>query len=190
MDHFQHFNPYTNNFETTEPIEYANKTGIKELNEGQIEKDSFVKFESGAVRDIRPGKGRCDLLPLDVVSYLTGDDIIEILALFMKQKDVKILYECLNLYLNITYNDIYSGILEVSVHFEEGARKYGEHNWEQGIPISSFLSSAVRHRLKMLRGDTDERHDRAFAWNILCAIWTWEHKPELIDINYQTEEIR
>ena len=26
-----------------------------------------TEFESGAVRDIQAGKGRCDLLPLDVV---------------------------------------------------------------------------------------------------------------------------
>ena len=26
------------------------------------------EFQSGAVRDIQEGKGRCDLLPLDVVS--------------------------------------------------------------------------------------------------------------------------
>ena len=31
------------------------------------------EFETGAVRDIQEGKGRCDLLPLDVVSWLTED---------------------------------------------------------------------------------------------------------------------
>lgn len=31
------------------------------------------EFETGAVRDIQDGKGRCDLLPLDVVSWLTDD---------------------------------------------------------------------------------------------------------------------
>lgn len=25
----------------------------------------------------------------------------------------------------------------------------------------------------------DEPHDRAFCWNIMCAIWTCKHKPEL-----------
>lgn len=30
------------------------------------------KFESGAVRDIQEGKGRCDLLPLGVVADLIG----------------------------------------------------------------------------------------------------------------------
>ena len=29
-----------------------------------------TEFESGAVRDIQEGKGRCDLLPLDVVGAI------------------------------------------------------------------------------------------------------------------------
>ena len=37
-------------------------------------KDSGARreFESGAVRDIQEGKGRCDLLPLDVVACIIG----------------------------------------------------------------------------------------------------------------------
>jgi hypothetical protein len=62
--------------------------------------------------------------------------------------------------------------LELAKHFEEGAEKYGEHNWEKGIPIDSFIDSAVRHYLKYLRGDKDEPHDRAFVWNLMCCAWT------------------
>lgn len=32
------------------------------------------KFESGAVRDIQQGKGRCDLIPLSVASHLMPDE--------------------------------------------------------------------------------------------------------------------
>jgi len=70
-------------------------------------------------------------------------------------------------------------LLEVSMHFEEGAEKYGENNWQKGLPVKCYINSAVRHFLKYLREDTDERHDRAFCWNVLCAIWTDKHKPEL-----------
>lgn len=31
------------------------------------------RFSTGAVRDIADGKGRCDLLPLDVVGAITND---------------------------------------------------------------------------------------------------------------------
>ena len=34
------------------------------------------KFETGAVRDIAEGKGRCDLLPLDIIGDILGDDIL------------------------------------------------------------------------------------------------------------------
>jgi hypothetical protein len=86
--------------------------------------------------------------------------------------------------------------LEVAKHFEEGAKKYGDDNWRKGIPARVYIDSAVRHYLKFLRGDTDEPHDRAFCWNILCCIWTCKHKPELndydknaIDISDETKDV-
>jgi hypothetical protein len=62
-------------------------------------------------------------------------------------------------------------LLEVAKHFEEGAKKYGENNWQKGIPVHCYIDSAVRHYLKWLRGDKDEPHDRAFVWNLMCCIW-------------------
>lgn len=67
-------------------------------------------------------------------------------------------------------------LLEVAIHFEEGAKKYGEHNWQKGIPEQSYIDSAIRHFLKWHRGDSDERHDRAFVWNVMCLLWTSLHK--------------
>lgn len=79
------------------------------------------------------------------------------------------------------YPDAFTMLLEVAKHFEEGCKKYGENNWQKGIPTHCYIDSAVRHYLKYLRGDKNEPHDRAFCWNILCAIWTCKHKPELND---------
>ena len=59
---------------------------------------------------------------------------------------------------------------EVAKHFEAGATKYAERNWELGQPVSRFLNSALRHIFKWLAGMQDERHDRAAAWNILAAM--------------------
>ena len=73
-------------------------------------------------------------------------------------------------------------LLEVSKHFEEGAKKYGENNWQKGIPVHCYIDSMVRHYLKFLRGDTDEPHDRAFVWNVMCCAWTVIHKPEMNDL--------
>ena len=59
----------------------------------------------------------------------------------------------------------------------------GENNWKKGIPLHCYIDSGVRHYLKWLRSDNDEPHDRAFVWNILGALWTLKHKPELDDID-------
>ena len=43
-----------------------------------------TEFETGAVRDIQEGKGRCDLLPLDIVNAITRRKILELLAEFQR----------------------------------------------------------------------------------------------------------
>lgn len=73
-------------------------------------------------------------------------------------------------------------ILRLSKHFESGAMKYKERNWEKGIPIHSFVDSALRHLLKYLDGQDEEDHLCAAAWNCLCAMWTEEKLPEMQDI--------
>lgn len=150
------------------------------------------EFESGAVRDIQEGKGRCDLLPLDVINIIyhekspcTGRGIpLGYIQEFIDTGDSDFLIGALEPFLlnDSTYGGNWATMfLEVSKHFEEGAKKYGEYNWQKGIPTHCYVDSAVRHYLKFLRGDTDEPHDRAFVWNILCCIWTCIHKPELND---------
>ena len=146
------------------------------------------QFESGAVRDIQEGKGRCDLLPLDVVaeffrshgdSSSVGGAVLDEIAAFQNDGDYKHLLKVLDIgdpFDNLCYCTM---LLEVAIHFEEGAKKYGDNNWRRGIPVHCYIDSGVRHYLKFLRGDKDEPHDRAFCWNIMCAIWTCKHKPEL-----------
>lgn len=151
-------------------------------------KDSGTRreFETGAVRDIQEGKGRCDLMPLDVVALINGcgeeSHIIRCISDF--QKDGKIVHLCgaIEIFTFLYFNNSFPTMfLETSKHYEEGAKKYGEHNWQKGIPVKCCIDSAMRHYLKHLRGDKDEPHDRAFCWNIMCAIWTCMNKPELND---------
>ena len=73
-------------------------------------------------------------------------------------------------------------IIEVSKHCEAGAKKYGEHNVDKGIPLHSLCDSAARHLFKFMHGETDENHLVAAAWNLLWAIQTRETHPELADI--------
>ena len=97
------------------------------------------EFDTGAVRDIQEGKGRCDLLPA-------------------------------------------CAILRLAKHYESGAQKYEDRNWEQGIPISVMIDSAMRHLLKYMDGQTDEDHLVAAAWNIMGTMWMEEKKPEMQDL--------
>lgn len=149
-------------------------------------KDSGARreFVTGAVRDIADGKGRCDLLPLDIVGNILRSPVLELIEYFKETKDPVYLVDAIRMF----SADKPTTMLEVSKHYEAGAKKYSENNWKKGIPLHCYIDSGVRHYLKHLRGDTDEPHDRAFVWNMLCALWTLKHKPELDDIEKDIKE--
>lgn len=79
-------------------------------------------------------------------------------------------------------------ILRLAKHYEAGAEKYSDRNWEKGIPVHSFIDSAIRHLMNYLDGQTDEDHLCAAAWNLMGAMWTEEKHPELQDIPARLEE--
>jgi hypothetical protein len=146
------------------------------------------EFSTGAVRDIQEGKGRCDLLPLDVIFHMYDklghltecrNIVFHFINRFIETGDHWWLVDAL--LSGSAFDDIPTMLLEVSKHFEEGSKKYSENNWKLGINAKHYIDSAVRHYLKWLRGDKDEPHDRAFCWNLLCCIWTCQNKPELND---------
>lgn len=98
-----------------------------------------TKFNTGAVRDMREGKGLMIAMP-------------------------------------------WEALLRLSTHYENGARKYGTNNYKKGIPVSSFIDSALRHLAKYLRGDSEEDHLAAAAFNVLGALQMEETHPEMNDI--------
>ena len=130
-----------------------------------------TEFETGAVRDMRAGKGRCDLMPLSVVAEVMDDDIIRDIATFQTSGNWRDLSSAILRFAHERKWSVPELMLETSIHFEEGAKKYGENNWQKGIPTKCYIDSAVRHYLKWRKGDTDEPHDRAFVWNLLCCMW-------------------
>lgn len=145
------------------------------------------QFDSGAVRDVREGKGRCDLLPLDVICNMIDDStlrkIVYQIHLFMHSSShsTAYLFSAVDLFCQHRGWTKFEAVLEVSKQYEDGAKKYGEHNWEKGIPIHCYIDSGVRHLMKYADGMTDEPHDRAFVWNMIGAIWTACHKHDLRD---------
>ena len=104
------------------------------------------EYETGAVREDKTGKGRCDLLPM-------------------------------------------CALIRLSKHCEKGSEDHGERNWEKGLPMHSFIDSALRHLFKYVDGQNDEDHLCAAAWNIICAMWTEEKRPEMQDIPTRKEKL-
>ena len=150
-----------------------------------------TQFESGAVRDMREGKGRCDLMPTCVLSRMFDRHdgkmgVIDYIEHFQNTNSTHFLIKALDRFALDTYGktekEAYSTMfLEVAKHFEDGAKKYGENNWQKGIPAYCYIDSAIRHYLKWLRGDNDEPHDRAFVWNIMCCIWEVDYHNKTSD---------
>lgn len=151
------------------------------------------EFESGAVRDIQEGKGRCDLLPLKEIAKIyrfihfsdaVYADILSMIGDYENTGAADFLSTVVYIFGGACGWELTDMCLEVAKHYEEGCNKYGERNWEKGIPLHCFIDSGVRHLLKHMRGDTDERHDRAFVWNMLGAMWTQNNHPELCDLPF------
>ena len=127
------------------------------------------------------------MLPLLPIYNMLRDDILFCVNQFEDSGDPKYLLEAVLQFSTEFDNSVYTMLLEVSIHFEQGAQKYGENNWQKGIPVHCYIDSAIRHYLKYKRGDDDERHDRAFVWNVLCAIWTCKVMPELNEYGVDTD---
>lgn len=152
-----------------------------------------TEFETGAVRDIQQGKGRFDLMPLDIMSKVfeiefadefeesSIADVLKSIADFKRTGNKRWLCIAIAHYSQAVHVDLPKLMLDVAKHFENGALKYGEHNWEKGIPVSRYIDSAVRHLMKDCACETDEDHAAAFVWNCMCAAWTMEHLPVMDD---------
>ena len=56
-------------------------------------------------------------------------------------------------------------LMRLAKHYENGSKKYGDRNWEKGIPAHSFADSAFRHFVKYMDGWTDEEQPNAAIWH-------------------------
>lgn len=158
------------------------------------------------VRDIDDNKGRCDLMVLDCIArYFKLEEslnvkssvcahIINMLDCVLWNKiDEKMtqedyIYSAIGAFIAEAYNDkAGEAFMELSLHYRDGAAKYGEHNFRKGIPCHCYIDSAIRHLLKWHDGWEDEPHDRAVLWNLFGLAWTLTNKPELNDLPYTQE---
>ena len=74
---------------------------------------------------------------------------------------------------------------------ELGGRKYGERNWERGMPFSRFVDSAKRHLAKFAMGLGDEDHLAAIIFNIQAIIHFQElGRKDLDDMPHYLSGVR
>lgn len=99
-------------------------------------------FESGAVRDICEGKGRCDLLPLDIVADIMDDEILCYIDQYVRFGNKTSLVKAIKSFSEARYGTLNTAMLEVSKHYEDGCNKYGERNWQRVFP-STVISTVV-----------------------------------------------
>jgi hypothetical protein len=71
------------------------------------------------------------------------------------------------------------GLREVARACAEGAGKYGDWNWEKGMPVHDLLNHVLAHVYQFLSGDRSEPHLGHAAWGMLAAIHSHELWPEL-----------
>ena len=76
----------------------------------------------------------------------------------------------------------WESVLRLSKRYEEGAKKYDRWNYKKGIPLLSFIDSAVRHLAEYQCGCDDEDHLAAAAFNVLGAMYIEARHKDLIDI--------
>ena len=97
-------------------------------------------FASGAIRDDNDCKGRCDLLPLDIITQIHDDKILSFIHKFKSSGDIQHLIDLLKVELA---NDMHTALLDVSDRFALGAVKYGDDNWQKGIPANVYIIGEV-----------------------------------------------
>lgn len=58
----------------------------------------------------------------------------------------------------------------LAVHYENGAAKYGDNNWQKGQSLAQYFNSATRHLNAIKDADLSEDHFAAAIWNIAAMI--------------------
>ncbi len=60
----------------------------------------------------------------------------------------------------------------LAIHYENGAKRYSERNWEKGQNLSRYTNSMERHMNNLKAGEPLEDHCAAICWNAFAYMWT------------------
>lgn len=142
--------------DTFQSVPAAAQNLIPELSRAFVVKDSGKRqdFATGARRDTQDGKGDFSRVPMSWIR-----EMAQMLQQRAEPNDRVDLVPMLPL-------------LRLSSVYGRGGFKYTESNWTLGIPLSRYISSAMRHLISWAEGDVSEDHLAQAAWNCFSAIWT------------------
>ena len=79
-------------------------------------------------------------------------------------------------------------LFRLARHYEAGAMKYSDRNWEKGMEFSVYVDAAMRHLTKYVAGWDDEDHLAAAIWNLAALMFQEEKNPDLQDLPERQEE--
>lgn len=72
--------------------------------------------------------------------------------------------------------------------YELGSKKYGDRNWEKGMPFTRYTAAMQRHLIAWKKGDESEDHLSAIAWNAFAIMhhqelgeFNWDDMPHYLD---------
>lgn len=74
------------------------------------------------------------------------------------------------------------GLMRLARHYELGAKKYSDRNWEKGMPISRYVDAAMRHLIKYIDGWDDEDHLASVIFNLAAIMHHEKELPEMQDL--------
>lgn len=123
------------------------------------------EFSTGAVRDTATGKLRWGLVSPYFIRAIFDCDTngqyrpIYAITYFQETHNVD--------YLILAFTELDGKMEDMIIHLEKGAKKYNDHNWQRGIPVSRCIDSLYRHLISFANGETDEDHKAAAKCNIM-----------------------
>jgi Domain of unknown function (DUF5664) len=67
----------------------------------------------------------------------------------------------------------------IAARYALGSKKYGDSNWERGMPISDLANHALRHLFLYLSGDRSDDHLAGVAWGACAMLHSEELWPQM-----------
>jgi hypothetical protein len=137
-----------------------------------VPRENIETFDTGAFRE--KADYRYDLMSPIVAKQLIDNHYASIFAAYLLTEGQH-MHSCtlgLKNVLGCNESDI-AHLYAQALH--EGATKYGERNWEKGIPESNLINHALYHLFKLVSGDESENHRSHLVWNVLTLVHFREH---------------